>query len=145
MAPTLMNVPDADGSRYVSSSAVVATASVPAAKKPSATSSVVRYPARGRDRANAAIVTGTRKLPTMITVGTRTLSLVTCVITAANTHASHAAGEQQLPQPRRQMHEMLVRLHGARHGLRRELAHGTRDRVQPPASRPPGRGIIRNG
>ena len=88
IAPTLMNVPAADGSRYVSSSAVVATANVPAAKKPNVTSSVVRYPARPRDRANAAIVTGTRKLPTMITVGTRTLSSVTSVITAANTHVS---------------------------------------------------------
>ena len=88
IAPTPMNVPAADGNRYVSSSAVVATANVPAAKKPSVTSSVVRYPARPRDRANAAIVTGTRKLPTMITVGTRTLSSVISVIAAANTHVS---------------------------------------------------------
>ena len=40
--PTAMNVPAVAGSRYVSSSADVTTASVPAAKKPSTTSSVVR-------------------------------------------------------------------------------------------------------
>jgi hypothetical protein len=42
MIPTPMNVPAASGSRYVSASAVVTTATVPAPRKPNTTSGVVR-------------------------------------------------------------------------------------------------------
>ena len=45
-------------------------------------------PSRRRESANAAIVTGIRKLPTMITVGTRMLSSVIWVTTAAISHVA---------------------------------------------------------